>query len=94
MLKRMRYRLVLTPEQSKRMDSWAGACRSVWNTGLAQRREYRRRGGWIDYVQQAREMADAKVDFPWLAEPPSDALQQTLIDLDAACRTHGTWAVR
>jgi len=39
-------------------------------------------------------MAAAKADFPWLADVPSHTLQQTLRDLDKACRTHGTWKVR
>ena len=39
-------------------------------------------------------MAEAKKDFPWLAEAPSHVLQQTLMDLDRACRTHGTGKVR
>ncbi|MEV4533729.1 transposase [Asanoa sp. NPDC049518] len=41
-------------------------------------------------------MADAKKDpaCEWLREAPSHTLQQTLRDLDRACRTHGTWKVR
>ncbi|WP_412543780.1 transposase [Longispora sp. K20-0274] len=76
------------------LHDWAGICRSVWNTGLHQRREYRRRGGWMNYVEQARQMADAKTDHPWLAAAPADVLQQTLMDLDRACRDRGTWVVR
>ncbi|MEV6521382.1 transposase [Longispora sp. NPDC051575] len=89
-----RYRLAPTPEQAGALEQWAGACRSVWNTGLHQRREYRRRGAWISYVEQARQMADAKTEFPWLTEPPADVLQQTLMDLDRACRDRGTRAAR
>ncbi|MEV4242090.1 transposase [Streptosporangium canum] len=54
----------------------------------------RRRGGWIGYHEQARQMAEAKDDFGWLAEVPGHCLQQTLIDLDQACAKHGTWKVR
>lgn len=39
-------------------------------------------------------MAEAKDDFPWLAEVPGHCLQQALIDLDQACAKHGTWKVR
>lgn len=41
-------------------------------------------------------MAEAKQDpdCTWLANAPSHTLQQTLHDLDRACRTHGTWKVR
>jgi putative transposase len=66
----------------------------VWNTALEQRRIYRERGGWIGYHDQARQVAEAKDDFPWLAEVPGHCLQQALIDLDQACAEHGTWKVR
>lgn len=69
-------------------------CRAVWNTGLEQRREYRRRGAWMNYVAQAKELAQANSDHGWLSIAPSHALQQTLMDLDKACRTHGTFRVR
>jgi putative transposase len=66
----------------------------VYNVGLEQRREYRRRGAWINYPQQAHELAAAKREHAWLAEAPGHCLQQTLMDLDRACRTHGTFKVR
>jgi len=68
----------------------------VWNTGLEQRREYRLRRAWINYPQQCRELADAKTDpeFALLKEVPSHCLQQSLKDLDRACRAHGTWNVK
>lgn len=93
MLTGRRYRLELTVEQTVLAEATADACRAAWNVGLEQRREYRRRGAWMNYVPQAREMAEAKKDFPWLAEVSSDCLQQTLMDLDKACRTHGTFKV-
>ena len=48
----------------------------------------------MNYVPQAAELADAKVEFPWLADAPSHVLQQTLRDLDRACREYGTFRVR
>lgn len=69
-------------------------CRAVWNIGLEQRREYRRRGAWMNYQPQAKELAEAKADHGWLKSAPSHVLQQTLMDLDKACRTHGTFRVR
>lgn len=96
MLTGRRYRLYLTPAQADYAERIAGTCRAVWNTALEQRREYRRRGAWIGYVEQARQMAEAKRDrhCSWLADAPSHTLQQTLQDLDRACREHGTWAVK
>ncbi|MEV4375267.1 transposase [Streptosporangium sp. NPDC049644] len=94
MLTGRKYRLDFTPEQGEFAERIGGACRSVWNTALEQRRIYRWRGGWIGYHDQARQVAEAKDDFPWLAEVPGHCLQQALIDLDQACAKHGTWKVR
>jgi putative transposase len=93
MLTGRKYRLDFTPEQGEFAERIGGACRSVWNTALEQRRIYRRRGGWISYHEQARQMAEAKEDVPWLAEVPGHCLQQALIDLDQACAKHGTFKV-
>lgn len=96
MLTGRRYLLVFTGEQEAYAETVAAACRAVWNTALEQRREYRRRGAFISYVEQARQMAEAKKDpaCGWLADAPSHTLQQTLRDLDRTCRTHGAWKVR
>lgn len=94
MLSGRRYRLELDAVQAALCEMFGGLCRDVWNTALEQRREYRRRGAWMNYVPQAAELADAKKDFPWLGEAPSHVLQQTLRDLDRACREHGTFKVR
>ncbi|MFF3174508.1 RNA-guided endonuclease InsQ/TnpB family protein [Streptomyces sp. NPDC057900] len=91
-----KYRAELTDEQRAAAEGYAGVCRAVWNTGLEQRRHYRRRGAWISYREQAGQLVQAKRDarFEWLRQPPGHVLQQVLMDLDKACRTHGTWAVR
>jgi len=96
MLTGRRYLLALTSEQTSRSEQFAAACRAVWNAGLEQRRAYRRRGAFIGYVEQARQMAEAKKDpyARWLADAPSHILQQALRDLEKACKTHGTWKVR
>lgn len=94
MLSGRRCRLELTDEQVGMCEEFGNICRSVWNTGLHQRREYRRRGAWMNYVPQAAELADAKREHPWLKAAPSHVLQQTLRDLDKACRDHGTFKVR
>ncbi|WP_354645381.1 RNA-guided endonuclease InsQ/TnpB family protein [Kitasatospora camelliae] len=94
MLSGRRYRLELDYSQAELCETFGDICRSVWNTALEQRREYRRRGVWMNYVPQAAELADAKRDFPWLKDAPSHVLQQTLRDLDRACREHGTFKVR
>lgn len=94
MLTGRKYRLELTAEQAEFAEEVGAVCRSVWNAGLEQRREYRRRGAWMNYTPQAAELADAKADHDWLKIAPSHVLQQTLMDLDRACREHGTWNVK
>jgi putative transposase len=94
MLTGRKYRLSFTAEQAEMAEDFGNICRSVWNTALEQRREYRRRGAWMNYVPQAAELADAKREHEWLRAAPSHVLQQTLKDLDRACRTHGTFKVR
>lgn len=94
MLTGRRYRLALTGEQAEQCVEFGHVCRAVWNTALDQRRQYRQRGGWMNYAPQCAELAEAKTEHEWLKVAPSHVLQQTLKDLDAACRTHGTFKVR
>ncbi|MBW8705896.1 hypothetical protein MBT84_40420 [Streptomyces sp. MBT84] len=94
MLSGRRYRLALTLEQEVMCEEFGNVCRAVWNTALEQRREYRRRGSWMNYAPQCAELADAKREHPWLKVAPSHALQQTLKDLDRACREYGAFKVR
>jgi putative transposase len=89
-----RFRAELTDPQARLAQQTADACRAVWNAGLEQRREYRRRAAWISYEEQAHELVEAKTEQTWLTEVPSHCLQQALRDLDAACRAHGTFRVR
>ncbi|MGA5763613.1 RNA-guided endonuclease InsQ/TnpB family protein [Nonomuraea bangladeshensis] len=94
MLSGRKYQVEFTLAQAEFAERIGGICRSVWNTGLEQRRVYRERGAFIGYAEQCKQLADAKEDFGWLADAPSHVLQQTLKDLDQAVRTHGTWKVR
>jgi putative transposase len=94
MLTGRRYLLQPTLEQEEVLERWAGICRSVWNTGLEQRQIWSRRGKWISAFDQMHEVAEAKVDEPWLRDPPSMVLQQLIRDLEKACRKHGAFRIR
>jgi putative transposase len=94
MLAGRRFRVELTDAQVRLAQQTADACRAVYNTGLEQRREYRRRGAWMNYNEQAHELVEAKSEHSWLKEAPGHCLQQALRDLDEACRQHGTFNVR
>ena len=86
MLTGRRFRVEFTDEQAEYAERIGAVCRAVWNTGLEQRREYRRRGAWMNYQPQAHELAEAKTEHGWLKDVPGHCLQQTLMDLDKACR--------
>ena len=94
MLTGRRFRVEFTDEQAHFAERIASVCRVVWNTGLEQRREYRRRGAWMSYRAQAAELAEAKSEHAWLGDAPGHCLQQTVMDLDKACRTSGTFKMR
>lgn len=87
MLTGLRYRLVPTRAQERVMRRSGGACRWLWNWALAQRNaayrgsEGRVKVGWVD---QAAQLKHAKAHYPFLADAPFHALQQTLRDLDRA----------
>lgn len=94
MLTGRKYRLKLTPEQEAMCEEFGNICRAVWNTALEQRLMYARRGAWMNYVPQCAEFTQAREEFEWLRNAPRVICNQTLRDLDKACRTHGTFNVR
>ena len=93
MLSGWRFRAELTGDQLLLAQTTADACRVVYNTGLQQRRAYRKRGSSIGYAQQCKELTKAKAEHTWLREAPAVCLQQALRDLDRNCAQHGTWKV-
>lgn len=86
-LKAFRFALEPNTAQKEALSSWAPALRFLWNWMLAQRRDaYKASEGRvrIGYNEQAAQLPAMKAMFPWLATLPSQPLQQTLMDLDAA----------
>jgi putative transposase len=100
MLLGRRYRLNLSTEQVAYAERVGSICRAVWNAALEQRQAAAQlnrqrtedRALWPNYAIQCRELAEAK-GTERLSEAPSHCLQQTLRDLDNACRQHGVWRV-
>jgi putative transposase len=82
-----RFVLELSAAQAKTLAAWAPTLRFLYNWMLAQRRDaYKASEGRmrIGYHEQASQPIPMKAMFPWLADLPSQPLQQTLMDLDAA----------
>ncbi len=83
-----RYRLYPTILQAEALHRWCGCARAIYNAGLEQRQvAWRDHGTSLSYNDQsANQLTEAKRALPWLAEPHSDVLQQSLRDLDCAYR--------
>src|SRR5580704_12727366 len=85
--KAYRFRLQPTPSQANELGNWSHALRFLWNWMLAQRRDaFRASEGRVrvSYYEQAAQLPPMKEVFPWLSLLPSQALQQTLLNLDRA----------
>src|SRR5207302_2318812 len=82
-----RFRLDPTPTQEQTFRQFAGCRRFVWNWARARKRAaYRDSGERIGYQQLAAELTALKQqpETAFLKECDSQALQQTLRDLDRA----------
>jgi putative transposase len=84
-VKAYRYKLKTNMNIESQFSQIAGCCRFVYNFFLAQRiQEYRTDFVTPNYYDQAVQLPLLKEEYPWLKEVPSQALQQTLKDLDQA----------
>ncbi|SIO24313.1 putative transposase [Singulisphaera sp. GP187] len=80
-----RFRMKPTKAQAHALNRMAGARRWVWNWGLARKREhYKEFGKTLAYHALAAELTvlKTKPETAWLKEADSQAMQQTLKDLD------------
>ena len=80
-----RFRLDRSPEQEEGLRRIAGACRAVHNWGLDRRKEhYAEQSKTLPYAAQNLELTALKnrPGLEWLKEADSQALQESLRDLD------------
>lgn len=83
--KTFKFRLDPTNEQSQLFACFAGACRFVYNRGLAQRNEvYENQQKCLSYYDQNNDLPALKKTLIWLADIHSQVLQQALKDLNSA----------
>jgi len=79
------FRLREQPAQAREYARTTGCCRFVWNKALAlQQRYYRLCGKHLGYSRLTNQLPRWKRLHRFLSEAPSQALQQTLKDLDTA----------
>jgi putative transposase len=77
------YRLDPTVDQASTFAQWVGACRTVYNVALDQRRTWGREHR-LSYNQQQAEITDLRADVDWLKAVPVHALQMAVRALDNA----------
>lgn len=80
-----RFRLDLDEAQEQFCIQTAGTCRFLWNLALDQRSSAWKHGQHrVGYAAQCADLPALKALAPWIAEAPSQVLQQTLLDLNRA----------
>ena len=85
-LQAYKFQLKTTGAQERQMRRYAGSCRFMFNHALAwQKAQYLADPSIkFSYVTLANLLPQSKNDCPWLKEAPSQALQQSLKDLERA----------
>ncbi|MFM5482231.1 RNA-guided endonuclease InsQ/TnpB family protein [Aeromonas veronii] len=86
-LQAFKFELMPDGQQQRQMRRFAGSCRFVFNKSLALQKERHEHGEKkLSYADLCKHLViwKGEHDTQWLSETPSQALQQTLKDLDRA----------
>jgi putative transposase len=87
MHKAFKYRLKPTEKQVADLKQIGGGCRWLWNTMLAANQaKYADEKKFIFKHEMIVSLPQLKKDHPWLADLPSQSLQQRCWDLDTAMK--------
>jgi transposase len=82
-----RFRMYPTPAQQAALQGQCGQARYVWNLALEQWSMWTRdKGATPGYVEQARQLTEARAGFGWLRAGSQTVQQQALRDFDQAVR--------
>src|SRR5512139_2530456 len=85
--KAFKYRLKTNTEQESLLRQFAGSCRFVWNMALTLQKERLDQGErCLPYNKLALLLPEWKAEFTFLKEVHSQAIQQTLMNLDRALK--------
>ena len=80
-----KFEAMLNGEQLRRLRRFAGSCRFVYNKALAlNQQRYEAKEHRLGYAGLCALLPKWKRAHPWLADTPSQALQQSLKDLERA----------
>ena len=88
-LQAFKFRLKANGHQSRQMSRFAGSCRFVFNHALAwQNTQYQADQSFkFSYVTMANQLPEWKSQYAWLKDSPSQALQQSLKDLERSFKS-------
>jgi putative transposase len=80
-----RYRLLPTPAQEAVLRDHCGHARYVWNLAVEQHAHWHPgRKGAPGYLEQCRQLTQARAEYPWLAAGSQTVQQQALRDFARA----------
>jgi putative transposase len=80
-----RYRLLPTPAQEAVLRDHCAHARYVWNLAVEQHAHWRPgRAGAPGYLEQCRQLTQARAEYPWLAAGSQMVQQQALRDFSGA----------
>ena len=80
-----RYRLLPTPAQEAALQDHCGHARYVWNLAVEQHSHWHPgRKGAPGYLEQCRQLTQARAEYPWLREGSQMVQQQALRDFARA----------
>jgi len=81
-------KLILTKAQEKRLKSWIGASRVVYNLGLEISIDtYKKLQKSVHRYTLEKQMSDLRKGYDWIGDVPYDALQSTMERLSNAYNT-------
>src|SRR5437763_13670867 len=74
-----RYRLLPTPAQQAVLRDHCAHARYMWNLAVEQHSHWRPgRAGAPGYLEQCRQLTQARAEYPWLAAGPQTVQQEAL----------------
>ncbi|HUS02952.1 MAG TPA: transposase [Chitinophagaceae bacterium] len=82
MIRTYKRKLILNDTQTKRINSWLGACRVVYNLGLEIKEAGYRAGIPVSVYDLSRQMTELRKQISWIEDVPHQCLKEALFTLD------------
>src|SRR5258705_6580265 len=81
-----RFRLLPTPEQEQTLFAHCGDARYVWNLAVEQQQHWQPGRKAPGYLEQGRQLTEARAEYAWLRAGSQTVQQQALRDFAQAMR--------